>query len=92
MVGVGIWAFIEKNKYYQKDILTLYDVVSDMSIILMVLGIIIFLIGSAGCVGALRENVCLLKVVSNIKLYHAHLDYSYHYGTVSAAKKTYFNI
>lgn len=62
LIGVGIWAIIEKNKYYQKEIQTVYDVFTDMSILLIVFGVIIFLLGSAGCIGALRENVLLLKV------------------------------
>ena len=62
MVGVGIWSLMEKNKYYQKDIMTVYDIFTDMSIIVIVFGIIVFLIGSAGCIGALRENILLLKI------------------------------
>ena len=64
MVGVGIWSLMEKNKYYQKDIMTVYDIFTDMSVIVIVFGIIVFLIGSAGCIGALRENILLLKIVS----------------------------
>lgn len=59
-----MWAFVEKNRYYQKDISTVYDVVFDLSIIFLIIGSIIFILGYAGCIGALRENVCLLKIVS----------------------------
>ncbi|KAK3095346.1 hypothetical protein FSP39_013509 [Pinctada imbricata] len=62
LIGIGVWAYIEKNKYYYKEIQTVYDVVFDLSIIFMVLGIVIFIIGYAGCIGALRENIILLKV------------------------------
>lgn len=62
LIGVGIWAMVERSKYYQTEILTIYDVFTDVSIVLIVFGIIIFLIACAGCIGALRENVCLLKV------------------------------
>lgn len=64
IIGIGVWAFVEKNKYYQKDISTVYDVVFDLSIIFLIIGSIIFILGYAGCIGALRENVCLLKIVS----------------------------
>ena len=64
LIGVGIWSYVERDKYYQKEILSVYDVFTDMSIIVIVVGICVFLIGSAGCIGALRENVLLLKIVS----------------------------
>ena len=67
MVGVGVWAYIEKNKYYYQDIETIYDVLLDLSILLMIVGAVIFIVGYAGCVGALRENICLLRIVSNIQ-------------------------
>ncbi|KAL5016111.1 hypothetical protein ScPMuIL_005700 [Solemya velum] len=61
MVGIGVWAWIEKNRFYHKEIEDIYDVVFDLSIIFLVLGIIIFVLGYAGCIGALRENCFLLK-------------------------------
>lgn len=64
MVGIGIWAFIEKNKYFYQPIEDIYDVILDLSIILIVVGGIMFIITMCGFVGALRENTCLLKVVS----------------------------
>lgn len=62
MIGVGVWAYVEKNKYYYQDIQTIYDVLLDLSILLMIVGAIIFIVGYAGCVGALRENICLLRI------------------------------
>lgn len=44
--------------------MTVYDIFTDMSVIVIVFGIIVFVIGSAGCIGALRENILLLKIVS----------------------------
>ncbi|XP_041368112.1 tetraspanin-33-like [Gigantopelta aegis] len=61
MVGTGIWAYIEKNKYYHVQIQHIYDVFFDLSIIFLVLGLTIWILGFAGCLGALRENICLLK-------------------------------
>ena len=64
MIGIGVWAYVEKNKYYYQDIQTIYDVLLDLSILLIIVGSIIFIVGYAGCVGALRENICLLRIVS----------------------------
>ncbi|ESO95101.1 hypothetical protein LOTGIDRAFT_160862 [Lottia gigantea] len=61
MLSLGIWAFVEKNKFYHVEVRTIYDVIFDISIGFMVLGIVIFILGSSGCIGALRENTCLLK-------------------------------
>ncbi|XP_045216602.2 tetraspanin-33-like isoform X2 [Mercenaria mercenaria] len=61
MVGVGIWAFVEKNKFFYQPIQDIYDIIFDLSIILMVAGGIMFIITMCGFVGALRENTCLLK-------------------------------
>lgn len=64
MIGIGIWAYLEKQKYYNKEIESVYDVIFDLAIIFLVLGAVIFILGYAGCIGALRENVYLLKFVS----------------------------
>lgn len=61
MVGIGIWAFVEKNKYFYQPIEDIYDVIFDLSIVLIVVGGVMFIITMCGFVGALRENTCLLK-------------------------------
>ncbi|KAL4227782.1 Tetraspanin-33 [Mactra antiquata] len=62
MVGVGIWAFVEKNKYFYQPIEDVYDILLDLSIMMIVVGGIMFIITMCGFVGALRENTCLLRV------------------------------
>lgn len=73
MIGIGIWAYLEKQKYYNKEIESVYDVIFDLAIIFLVLGAVIFILGYAGCIGALRENVYLLKFVSISKNIFSHL-------------------
>lgn len=66
LIGIGIWANIEKNKYYYQEIETIYDVLLDLSILLIIVGAVMFVLGYAGCVGAIRENTCLLKIFYSI--------------------------
>ncbi|EDV21544.1 expressed hypothetical protein [Trichoplax adhaerens] len=58
IVGVSIYARTEKG--FQDGFASLaYDPV----MILLVVGVVIFILGFSGCVGALRENTCLLRFV-----------------------------
>ena len=41
-----------------------YIVITDLSGVLLAFGVVIWLVSFAGCIGALRENLCLLKMVS----------------------------
>lgn len=84
-----MWAFVEKNRYYQKDISTVYDVVFDLSIIFLIIGSIIFILGYAGCIGALRENVCLLKIVS---IFIYLVRYSTSWWIVQVIEKSSYNV
>lgn len=56
-IGVGSWAHDEKQEYSDLDSLAF-----DPSVLLIILGCLVFVITFCGCVGALRENKLLLKV------------------------------
>lgn len=61
-MAVGIWAWTEKDTFSNLQKLT--NVALDPAFILIVAGAVTFIIGFTGCVGALRENTCLLSAVS----------------------------
>ncbi|XP_015916768.1 tetraspanin-5 isoform X2 [Parasteatoda tepidariorum] len=55
---VGIWAWTEKDIFNNLSRLT--NITLDPAFVFIVCGVITFTIGFTGCVGALRENTCLL--------------------------------
>ncbi|EDW00405.1 tetraspanin-33 [Drosophila grimshawi] len=66
LLGIGIYAFMDKwedaNGWVKLE--TIYDVVLNISLVMIITGIVIFIVSFAGCLGALRENTCLLKFYS----------------------------
>lgn len=64
LVGLGIWSYIEKNKFQHHAAENISDVIFDISVVIIFLGGILFVVAFMGCLGALRENICLLKTVS----------------------------
>ena len=48
----------------QDDGVDLFDIFFDFSILFIVFGVVVFILAFFGAIGALRENVCLLKTVS----------------------------
>ncbi|KAG1665187.1 Tetraspanin-33 [Nymphon striatum] len=65
MVGVGLYAFLDRfDQEGPPKIESVFDVLLDVSIVIMVAGGIVFIISYAGCLGALRENTCLLQFFS----------------------------
>ena len=83
LVGVGLYAFFEKWKGTGYSLVqNAQQIILDVSIIMMIVGFIVFSVSWAGCVGALRENSCLLKFVSYINdkciyyIWDLHFQYS----------------
>lgn len=65
LIAVGFYAFLEKwqiNGFFKVD--TIYDIFLNISLVLVIAGAIVFVVSFAGCLGALRENTCLLKFYS----------------------------
>lgn len=58
VLAVGVWAWTEKDTFNNLSRLT--NIALDPAFILICVGAITFIIGFTGCVGALRENTCLL--------------------------------
>ncbi|KAG8235142.1 hypothetical protein J437_LFUL012339, partial [Ladona fulva] len=62
ILAVGIWAWTEKDIFNNLSRLT--NIALDPAFILIIIGnnnsTVTFIIGFTGCVGALRENTCLL--------------------------------
>ncbi|XP_038060950.1 tetraspanin-15-like isoform X2 [Patiria miniata] len=57
ILSVGIYAEIAKWNYQ-----SMVDVFVTPSSIMVVVGVFMFILGSLGCIGALRENIILLKI------------------------------
>jgi tetraspanin-33 len=67
LVAIGLYAFVDKWQTIGSVKLTnIYDVVLNLSLVLIIMGGIIFVMSFMGCIGALRENTCLLRFVSLI--------------------------
>lgn len=75
LYGIGFYAFLDKYQtnggYFKLD--TVYDIILNVSLLLIILGAVIFIVSFAGFVGALRENTCLLKFVSGVET----IDYEF---------------
>ncbi|XP_061568006.1 tetraspanin-10 [Cololabis saira] len=65
VLGLGMWGLISKESFAQEKI---GSIGTDPMLILVTLGLLLTLLCLTGCVGALRENSCLLKLFSGIVL------------------------
>ncbi|XKL62617.1 hypothetical protein PGB90_002450 [Kerria lacca] len=65
LIAIGLYAFWDKyNATGLVKVETVYDIILNVSLVLIILGAIVFIVSFAGFVGALRENTCLLKFYS----------------------------
>ncbi|XP_075221815.1 tetraspanin 26A isoform X5 [Lycorma delicatula] len=64
ILAVGIWAWSEKDTF--NNLGRLANVALDPAFVLICAGTLTFIIGFTGCVGALRENTCLLAAYAMI--------------------------
>ncbi|KAL1501822.1 hypothetical protein ABEB36_007076 [Hypothenemus hampei] len=65
LIGIGLYAFVDKWQLTGwVKLENVYDVILNISLVMVIMGGIIFIVSFAGCVGALRENTCLLKFYS----------------------------
>ncbi|XP_028324216.1 tetraspanin-14 [Gouania willdenowi] len=64
-IAVGLWAWSEKGVLMDLSQVTRLHGFDPVWLVLLVGGVT-FTLGFAGCVGALRENICLLKFFSGV--------------------------
>ncbi|XP_059489115.1 tetraspanin-33-like [Neocloeon triangulifer] len=65
LIAIGLYAFVDKWQTIGSVKLTnIYDVFLNISLVLIIMGAIIFIMSFTGCIGALRENTCLLRFYS----------------------------
>ncbi|XP_054268744.1 tetraspanin-5-like isoform X4 [Macrosteles quadrilineatus] len=58
ILSIGVWAWSEKDTF--NNLSRLANIALDPAFVLIITGAVTFIIGFTGCVGALRENTCLL--------------------------------
>ena len=61
LLVIGFWAWTEKGFF--DNISEVSDIPFDPVILIISIGIIMFTLSFTGCLGSLRENICLLKFV-----------------------------
>ncbi|KAI8129355.1 Tetraspanin-33 [Lucilia cuprina] len=65
LLAIGLYAFMDKwESTGWVRLESFYDVILNISLVMMIAGVVIFVVSFAGCLGALRENTCLLKFYS----------------------------
>jgi len=63
LTAIGVWAWSEKDVFAN---LSKVSRVPDPALFFIIIGFALFWIGKAGCVGALRENICLLSCFAGV--------------------------
>lgn len=65
VLGLGMWGLISKESFAQEKI---GSIGTDPMLILGTVGFLLTMLCLSGCVGALRENCCLLRLFSAVML------------------------
>jgi tetraspanin-33 len=66
LIGIGLYALADQLQSGDGvRIDSVADVLFNVGLIIAILGALIFFVSFAGCIGALRENTFLLKLVRN---------------------------
>jgi len=65
LMGIGIYAIMDRwssGEAFKLE--TIFDVIFNIGFLLVLVGFVVFIVSFAGCIGALRENMCLLRFYS----------------------------
>ena len=62
VLGIGVYVMVEKRQVYSE----LTNLYYDPAVIFVVFGGLMFIITFSGCIGALRENTCLLAFYAGV--------------------------
>uniref|UniRef100_W5L6W6 Tetraspanin-10 n=1 Tax=Astyanax mexicanus TaxID=7994 RepID=W5L6W6_ASTMX len=65
MLGLGLWGLLSKESFSQEKLGSLG---TDPMLLFVFLGLVLTLLCVTGCVGAVRENYCLLRIFSVVLL------------------------
>lgn len=65
LLGLGLWGLVNKESFAQERI---GQIGTDPMLVFLLLGLLLSLLCLTGCVGALRENYCLLRIFSAMVL------------------------
>ena len=69
IIQIGIYAIMDRwssGEAFKLE--TIFDVIFNIGFLLVLVGFVVFIVSFAGCIGALRENMCLLR-------YHCYQEY-----------------
>jgi len=65
LCAIGVYAVLDKWSAGEAfKLQTIFDVLFNLGFLLILVGGIVFIVSFAGCIGALRENMCLLRFYS----------------------------
>lgn len=63
LIGLGGWSLLEEYDYNLLKFRNIFDFLLHISLGLVFAGLIVFSMSFTGCLGALRENLFLIKLV-----------------------------